>query len=34
MKRRVVVAVLVFICLSLVTRAHEGMIHVIGTITA
>jgi hypothetical protein len=34
MKRRVFVAVLLFACISPVARAHEGMIHVIGTITA
>ena len=34
MKRRVFVAVVLFACISLVAQAHEGMIHVIGTITA
>ena len=33
MKRKVLVAVLLFACISLVARAHEGMIHVMGVVT-
>src|SRR6266702_3014250 len=34
MKRRVFVAFLLFASISLVARAHGGMIHVVGTVTA
>lgn len=34
MKRKVLVAVLLFACISLVARAHEGMVHVMGIVTA
>jgi hypothetical protein len=34
MKRRIFVVVLLLTCISLVARAHEGMIHVMGVLTA
>lgn len=34
MNRRVTIVMLVFACASLIAYAHEGMIHVMGTVTA
>jgi hypothetical protein len=33
MKRRILIAGLLFLCTSLLLRAHGGMIHVMGTVT-
>jgi hypothetical protein len=34
MKRRTLVIALLLACVPLITRAHEGMIHVMGVVTA
>jgi len=34
MNRRVLITALLFACLSLFARAHGGMVHVMGTVTA
>lgn len=34
MKRRIVITALLLSCITLVARAHEGMIHVMGIVTA
>ncbi|MBN9615389.1 MAG: hypothetical protein BGO25_03295 [Acidobacteriales bacterium 59-55] len=34
MKRRILVTVLLLSCITLIARAHEGMIHVMGVVTA